>query len=163
MNFVYFGGGTPSFLSTQQLESLVTRLTATTSWSEAEEITFECEPGTLSETSGWRADNDGERTSSMGDAVATSTGRFTTGAGLGSAGALATGVGAAMTGAGAATTACGSAIFGITVTCGSGLCGADAGGVNGVIDSELDSSGPDSMNGARWSALANLKPRSRRA
>ena len=50
LNFVYFGGGTPSFLSTQQLEGLVTRLTATTSWAEAEEITFECEPGTLSET-----------------------------------------------------------------------------------------------------------------
>ncbi len=49
-NFVYFGGGTPSFLSTRQLESLVTRLSAITSWKEAEEITFECEPGTLSES-----------------------------------------------------------------------------------------------------------------
>src|ERR687887_2555546 len=29
LNFVYFGGGTPSFLSTQQLEGLVARLTAT--------------------------------------------------------------------------------------------------------------------------------------
>ena len=29
-NFVYFGGGTPSFLSTSQLEGLVTRLTAVT-------------------------------------------------------------------------------------------------------------------------------------
>src|SRR5687768_9036907 len=49
LNFVYFGGGTPSFLSTRQLESLVTRLTAASSWDEAEEITFECEPGTLTE------------------------------------------------------------------------------------------------------------------
>jgi oxygen-independent coproporphyrinogen-3 oxidase len=49
LNFVYFGGGTPSFLSTRQLEGLVSRLTATTSWDEAEEITFECEPGTLTE------------------------------------------------------------------------------------------------------------------
>ncbi len=49
INFVYFGGGTPSFLSTPQLQTLVTRLSATTSWREAEEITFECEPGTLSE------------------------------------------------------------------------------------------------------------------
>ena len=49
LNFVYFGGGTPSFLSTQQLEGLVTRLTATTSWASAEEVTFECEPGTLTE------------------------------------------------------------------------------------------------------------------
>jgi oxygen-independent coproporphyrinogen-3 oxidase len=49
LNFVYFGGGTPSFLSTQQLQKLVHRLTATTSWATAEEITFECEPGTLTE------------------------------------------------------------------------------------------------------------------
>jgi oxygen-independent coproporphyrinogen-3 oxidase len=49
LNFVYFGGGTPSFLSTQQLERLVKRLTKTTSWKSAEEITFECEPGTLTQ------------------------------------------------------------------------------------------------------------------
>jgi oxygen-independent coproporphyrinogen-3 oxidase len=49
LDFVYFGGGTPSFLSTQQLERLVTRLTAHTPWTQAEEITFECEPGTLTE------------------------------------------------------------------------------------------------------------------
>jgi coproporphyrinogen III oxidase-like Fe-S oxidoreductase len=47
LNFVYFGGGTPSFLSTQQLQGLVDRLTAITPWTGAEEITFECEPGTL--------------------------------------------------------------------------------------------------------------------
>ena len=50
LNFVYFGGGTPSFLSTQQLEALAARLTATASWAGADEITFECEPGTLTET-----------------------------------------------------------------------------------------------------------------
>jgi oxygen-independent coproporphyrinogen-3 oxidase len=49
LDFVYFGGGTPSFLSTQQLERLVKRLTAHTPWTQAEEITFECEPGTLTE------------------------------------------------------------------------------------------------------------------
>ena len=49
LDFVYFGGGTPSFLSTQQLEGLVKRLTARTPWTRAEEITFECEPGTLTE------------------------------------------------------------------------------------------------------------------
>lgn len=49
LDFVYFGGGTPSFLSTTQLDSLVKRLTAIAPWSQAEEITFECEPGTLSE------------------------------------------------------------------------------------------------------------------
>ena len=49
LNFVYFGGGTPSFLSTQQLQGLVARLTAVTPWTSAEEITFECEPGTLTD------------------------------------------------------------------------------------------------------------------
>lgn len=47
--FVYFGGGTPSFLSSRQLERLVERLRANVSWNAAEEVTFECEPGTLSE------------------------------------------------------------------------------------------------------------------
>ena len=47
LSFVYFGGGTPSFLSTQQLEGLVARLAAVAPWREAEEVTFECEPGTL--------------------------------------------------------------------------------------------------------------------
>ncbi|MDA7978788.1 MAG: coproporphyrinogen III oxidase family protein [Pirellulales bacterium] len=47
--FVYFGGGTPSFLSGKQLTSLVDRLRANISWELAEEVTFECEPGTLSE------------------------------------------------------------------------------------------------------------------
>jgi len=49
LNFVYFGGGTPSFLSTRQLKGLVRRLNAVSSWNGAEEITFECEPGTLTE------------------------------------------------------------------------------------------------------------------
>jgi oxygen-independent coproporphyrinogen-3 oxidase len=48
-NFVYFGGGTPSFLSTKQLQSLVSRLNANGEWDAAEEITFECEPGTLTD------------------------------------------------------------------------------------------------------------------
>jgi len=48
--FVYFGGGTPSFLSPRQLTSLVDRLRENISWDKAEEVTFECEPGTLSET-----------------------------------------------------------------------------------------------------------------
>jgi len=50
LDFVYFGGGTPSFLSTSQLERLVGRLTAVQSWATAREITFECEPGTLTES-----------------------------------------------------------------------------------------------------------------
>jgi oxygen-independent coproporphyrinogen III oxidase len=49
IDFVYFGGGTPSFLSTTQLQGLVDRLKAIQSWDDAEEVTFECEPGTLTE------------------------------------------------------------------------------------------------------------------
>ena len=48
-NFVYFGGGTPSFLSTKQLQGLVARVDSTGAWRGAEEITFECEPGTLTD------------------------------------------------------------------------------------------------------------------
>jgi oxygen-independent coproporphyrinogen-3 oxidase len=47
--FVYFGGGTPSFLSARQLTSLVDRLRQNINWDQAEEVTFECEPGTLQE------------------------------------------------------------------------------------------------------------------
>ena len=47
--FVYFGGGTPSFLSSRQLTSLVDRLRQNINWDLAEEVTFECEPGTLQE------------------------------------------------------------------------------------------------------------------
>ena len=47
--FVYFGGGTPSFLSSRQLTSLVDRLRKNINWDQAEEVTFECEPGTLQE------------------------------------------------------------------------------------------------------------------
>ena len=50
LNFVYFGGGTPSFLSVRQLDRLVSRLKAASVWTSAEEITFECEPGTLTES-----------------------------------------------------------------------------------------------------------------
>jgi oxygen-independent coproporphyrinogen III oxidase len=49
LSFVYFGGGTPSFLSSAQLDRLVTRLKAAAPWTGAEEVTFECEPGTLTE------------------------------------------------------------------------------------------------------------------
>ncbi len=48
--FVYFGGGTPSFLSPKQLTKLAGRLREHITWDGAEEVTFECEPGTLSET-----------------------------------------------------------------------------------------------------------------
>jgi oxygen-independent coproporphyrinogen-3 oxidase len=49
LRYVYFGGGTPSFLSVKQLERLVAGIHASFGWDDAEEVTFECEPGTLSE------------------------------------------------------------------------------------------------------------------
>jgi len=49
LRYVYFGGGTPSFLSQKQLERLVDGLHHSLGWDDAEEVTFECEPGTLSE------------------------------------------------------------------------------------------------------------------
>jgi outer membrane protein assembly factor BamB len=47
--FVYFGGGTPSYLSVAQLSSLTDRMKALLPWDDVEEVTFECEPGTLTE------------------------------------------------------------------------------------------------------------------
>lgn len=49
LNFVYFGGGTPSYLSSRLLEELVANVTESLPWDKAREITFECEPGTISE------------------------------------------------------------------------------------------------------------------
>jgi oxygen-independent coproporphyrinogen-3 oxidase len=48
LQFVYFGGGTPSYLSARQLQMLRERLSHSVSWDHAQEVTFECEPGTLS-------------------------------------------------------------------------------------------------------------------
>jgi oxygen-independent coproporphyrinogen-3 oxidase len=48
--FVYFGGGTPSFLSNAQLERLIERINEHWTWSDAREVTFECEPGTLKQS-----------------------------------------------------------------------------------------------------------------
>lgn len=48
LKFVYFGGGTPSYLSSRQLRFLRDELSRSVSWDHADEVTFECEPGTLS-------------------------------------------------------------------------------------------------------------------
>jgi oxygen-independent coproporphyrinogen III oxidase len=50
LDFVYFGGGTPSYISTKHLKELVGRVRAVYPWDRAREITFECEPGTLTRT-----------------------------------------------------------------------------------------------------------------
>ncbi len=47
LHFIYFGGGTPSFLSSTQLQSLFAKVQAIFPWKQAAEVTFECEPGTL--------------------------------------------------------------------------------------------------------------------
>ncbi len=47
LDYVYFGGGTPSYLSAAQLDHLMRRLRAILPWDAAREVTFECEPGTL--------------------------------------------------------------------------------------------------------------------
>ena len=47
LDYVYFGGGTPSYLSATQLDGLMTRLREIMPWDSAREVTFECEPGTL--------------------------------------------------------------------------------------------------------------------
>lgn len=47
--FVYFGGGTPSYLSVNQLQDLTDRMKDSIPWDAAEEVAFECEPGTLTE------------------------------------------------------------------------------------------------------------------
>jgi oxygen-independent coproporphyrinogen-3 oxidase len=47
LHFIYFGGGTPSFLSAGQLKSLFEKLQSLFPWNQAAEVTFECEPGTL--------------------------------------------------------------------------------------------------------------------
>jgi putative oxygen-independent coproporphyrinogen III oxidase len=47
LRFAYFGGGTPSYVSEKQLHYLVDGLNRHVSWQNAEEVTFECEPGTI--------------------------------------------------------------------------------------------------------------------
>jgi oxygen-independent coproporphyrinogen III oxidase len=47
--FIYFGGGTPSYISTSQLRHLVDGMKRLLPWDEAREVAFECEPGTLTE------------------------------------------------------------------------------------------------------------------
>lgn len=47
--FVYFGGGTPSYLSIDQLTRLTDRMKDLFPWDETEEVAFEAEPGTLTE------------------------------------------------------------------------------------------------------------------
>jgi len=49
LRFVYFGGGTPSYLSEKQLAHLFGEMQRLLPWDEVEEVTFEAEPGTLTD------------------------------------------------------------------------------------------------------------------
>ena len=49
LDFVYFGGGTPSILSVPEIERLFARLQRCISWSGAREVTFECAPRSVTE------------------------------------------------------------------------------------------------------------------
>src|SRR5690242_16843146 len=48
-SFIYFGGGTPSYISTSQLKQLTDGMKRMLPWDETKEVAFECEPGTLTE------------------------------------------------------------------------------------------------------------------
>ncbi|MEM1207371.1 MAG: coproporphyrinogen-III oxidase family protein, partial [Acidobacteriota bacterium] len=50
LRFVYFGGGTPSYIAVKHLRGLVDRAKAAIPWDHVEEVTFECEPGTLTQS-----------------------------------------------------------------------------------------------------------------
>jgi len=45
--FIYFGGGTPSLLTAEQIKRLFERIKGAFSWDHAEEVTFECAPRTV--------------------------------------------------------------------------------------------------------------------
>ncbi|MGH1364763.1 MAG: coproporphyrinogen-III oxidase family protein [Calditrichia bacterium] len=50
LRYIYFGGGTPSFISVKHLHFLVEHAKAALPWDQVEEVAFECEPGTLTES-----------------------------------------------------------------------------------------------------------------
>jgi coproporphyrinogen III oxidase-like Fe-S oxidoreductase len=47
--FIYFGGGTPSYISSRQFTRLARSMQKLLPWQDAQEVTFEAEPGTLTE------------------------------------------------------------------------------------------------------------------
>lgn len=49
LKFVYFGGGTPSYISVKHLTTLADRVKKVLPWDSADEVAFECEPGTLTQ------------------------------------------------------------------------------------------------------------------
>ena len=50
LRYVYFGGGTPSFISVKHLKWLVDEAKKQMDWGQIEEFAFECEPGTLTQS-----------------------------------------------------------------------------------------------------------------
>ncbi|HSR51933.1 MAG TPA: coproporphyrinogen-III oxidase family protein [Acidobacteriota bacterium] len=50
LKFIYFGGGTPSYISAKHLRATVERIKQHLPWDSAQEVAFECEPGTLTQS-----------------------------------------------------------------------------------------------------------------
>lgn len=50
LRFVYFGGGTPSYIAVKHLTGFLDRVKAALPWGDVLEVAFECEPGTLTES-----------------------------------------------------------------------------------------------------------------
>ncbi len=48
-DYVYFGGGTPSYLSSDQISELFAAIQKHMGWRGVQEVAFECEPGTVKE------------------------------------------------------------------------------------------------------------------
>ncbi len=49
LKFLYVGGGTPSYIGGRHLRHLMALMKAAIPWEGVEEVTFECEPGTLTQ------------------------------------------------------------------------------------------------------------------
>ncbi|HSR69394.1 MAG TPA: coproporphyrinogen-III oxidase family protein [Acidobacteriota bacterium] len=50
LRFIYFGGGTPSYISAKHLRATVDKIKRHLPWESAQEVAFECEPGTLTQS-----------------------------------------------------------------------------------------------------------------
>ncbi|MEM9553107.1 MAG: coproporphyrinogen-III oxidase family protein [Acidobacteriota bacterium] len=50
LRFVYFGGGTPSYPAVKHMRALFDRVRGALPWVDVEEVTLECEPGTLTQS-----------------------------------------------------------------------------------------------------------------
>lgn len=66
LDFIYFGGGTPSLLSPQRIHRLLRGLQESFSWESVREVTFECAPQTVSRAKLWELKDAGVTRLSLG-------------------------------------------------------------------------------------------------